>query len=172
MDDSRFSLTSDCGRIHIWKERGRRNHPSKIIESALFGNGGVLVWRGIMHDSHTDPNIFQGNSVTCVLYCTEILLPHIRLFSGVMGSLQRCQRYILSHSGCRTPVWRWMYSVHGLARKVPGPKSSEHMWDILRRRLTTRHQLPATIPELRLAQQEEWAAIHLQFIDNLVHSMN
>ncbi|GFV25871.1 transposable element Tc1 transposase [Trichonephila clavipes] len=31
-DESRFSLSSDSHRILIWRERGSRNHPSKIIE--------------------------------------------------------------------------------------------------------------------------------------------
>ncbi|GFT00015.1 transposable element Tcb2 transposase [Trichonephila clavipes] len=43
-DESRFSLSSDCHRILIWRERGSRNHPSNIIERDRYGGRGVLVW--------------------------------------------------------------------------------------------------------------------------------
>ncbi|GFY34944.1 HTH_Tnp_Tc3_2 domain-containing protein [Trichonephila clavipes] len=42
-DESRFSLSSDSHRILIWRERGRSNHPSNIIERDRYGGRGVLV---------------------------------------------------------------------------------------------------------------------------------
>ncbi|GFV11983.1 transposable element Tcb1 transposase [Trichonephila clavipes] len=52
-DESRFSLSSYCHRILIWRERGSRNHPSNIIERDRYGGRGVLVWGGIMLGSRT-----------------------------------------------------------------------------------------------------------------------
>ncbi|GFY30925.1 transposable element Tcb1 transposase [Trichonephila clavipes] len=61
-DESRFSLSSDSHRIHIWRERGSRNHPSNIIERDRYGGRGVLVWGGIMLGSRTDLHIFDAGS--------------------------------------------------------------------------------------------------------------
>ncbi|GFX65958.1 DDE_3 domain-containing protein [Trichonephila clavipes] len=47
----------------------------------------------------------------------------------------------------------------------------EHVWDFLGRRLAARTLPPVTIQELRLALQEEWAAMPHQLIDTLILSM-
>ncbi|GFW31819.1 transposable element Tcb1 transposase [Trichonephila clavipes] len=47
----------------------------------------------------------------------------------------------------------------------------EHVWGFLGRRLAARTLLPVTIRELRLALQDEWAAIPQQLIDTLILSM-
>ncbi|GFX58094.1 transposable element Tcb1 transposase [Trichonephila clavipes] len=123
-DESRFSLSSDCHRILIWRERGSCNHPSNIIERDRYGGRGVLVWGGIMLGSRTDLHIFDAGSVNGTRYCNEILLPYLRLFREAMG-----------------------------------------------RRLAARTLPPVTIRELRLALQDEWAAMPQQLIDTLILSM-
>ncbi|GFV97205.1 transposable element Tc3 transposase [Trichonephila clavipes] len=47
----------------------------------------------------------------------------------------------------------------------------EHVWDFLGRRLSARTLPPVTIRELRLALQDEWAAMPQQLIDTLILSM-
>lgn len=79
-DENRNSLTSYSGRIHTWREHWTRNHPANIIERDLFGGGGFLVYVNIMLGSHTDFPIFQGSSISSACYCTEVLLPQVRLF--------------------------------------------------------------------------------------------
>ncbi|GFU18248.1 transposable element Tcb1 transposase [Trichonephila clavipes] len=44
----------------------------------------------------------------------------------------------------------------------------EHVWDFLGRRLAARTLPPVTIRELRLALQDEWAAMPQQLIDTLI----
>ncbi|GFT10717.1 transposable element Tcb2 transposase [Trichonephila clavipes] len=84
-DESRLGLSSDSHRILIWRERGRCNHPSNIIERDRYGGRGVLVWGVIMLGSRTDLHIFDAGSVNGTRYCNEILLPYVRLFRGDMG---------------------------------------------------------------------------------------
>ncbi|GFT84797.1 transposable element Tcb2 transposase [Trichonephila clavipes] len=147
-DESRFSLSSDSHRILIWRERGSRNHPSNIIERDRYGGRGVLVWEGIMLGSRTDLHIFDAGSVNGTRYCNEILLPYVRLFRGSsFGSavpFHGRQCTMSSHSSCRTA---------------------------LRERLAARILPPVTIRELRLALQDEWAAMPQQLIDTLILSM-
>ncbi|GFT54308.1 transposable element Tc3 transposase [Trichonephila clavipes] len=57
-----------------------------------------------------------------------------------------------------------------LARS-PDLNSIEHVWDFLGRRLAVRTLPPVTIRELRLALQDEWAAMPKQLIDTLILSM-
>ncbi|GFV50447.1 transposable element Tcb2 transposase [Trichonephila clavipes] len=147
-DESRFSLSSDSHRILIWRERGSRNHPSNIIERDKYGGRGVLLWGGIMLDSRTDLHIFDAGSVNGTRYCNEILLPYVRLFRGAMG-LQFL--FMDDNAPCHRTV------------------ATEQLLES--RRLAARTLPPVTIRELRLALQDEWAAMPQQLIDTLILSM-
>ncbi|GFV44010.1 transposable element Tcb2 transposase [Trichonephila clavipes] len=147
-DESRFSLSSDSHRILIWRERGSRNHPSNIIERDRYGSRGVLVWGGIMLGSCTDLHIFDAGSVKGTRYCNEILLPYVRLFRGAMG-LQFI--FMDDNAPCHRTV------------------AAEQLLES--RRLAARTLPPVTIRELRLALQDEWAAMPQQLIGTLILSM-
>ncbi|GFW59306.1 transposable element Tcb2 transposase [Trichonephila clavipes] len=147
-DESRFSLSSDSHHILIWRERGSRNHPSNIIERDRYGGRGVLVWGGIMLGSRTDLHIFDAGSVNGTRYCNEILLPYVRLFRGAMG-LQFL--FMDDNAPCHRTV------------------AAEQLLES--RRLAACTLPPVTIRELRLALQDEWAAMPQQLIDTLILSM-
>ncbi|GFV72309.1 transposable element Tcb1 transposase [Trichonephila clavipes] len=141
-DESRFSLSSDSHRILIWRERGIHNHPSNINERDRYGGRGVLVWGGIMLGSRTDLNIFDAGSVNGTRYCNEILLPYVRLFEALWV--------------CSSFSWTTMHHVIAPAEQLS---------------LAARTLPPVMIRELRLALQDEWAAMPQQLIDTLILSM-
>ncbi|GFU58623.1 transposable element Tcb2 transposase [Trichonephila clavipes] len=173
-DESRFSLNSDSHRILIWRARGRRNHPSNIIKRDRYGGRGVLVWGGIMLGSRTDLHIFDAGSVNGTRYCNEILLPYVRLFRGAMG-LQFL--FMDDNAPChRTVAAEQLLESEAIERmdwpaRSPDLNTIEHVWDFLGRRLAARTLPPVTIRELRLALQDEWAAMPQQLIDTLILSM-
>ncbi|GFW25587.1 transposable element Tcb2 transposase [Trichonephila clavipes] len=173
-DESRFSLSSDSHRILIWRERGSRNHPSNIIERDRYGGRGVLVWGGIMLGSRTDLHIFDSGSVNGTRYCNEILLPYVRLFRGAMG-LQFL--FMDDNAPChRTVAAEQLLQSEDIERmdwpaRSPDLNPIEHVWDFLGKRLAARTLPPITIRELRLALQDEWAAMPQQLIDTLILSM-
>ncbi|GFU49936.1 transposable element Tcb2 transposase [Trichonephila clavipes] len=173
-DESRFSLSSDSHRILIWRERGSRNHPSNIIERDRYGGRGVLVWGGIMLGSRTDLHIFDAGSVNGTRYCNEILLPYVRLFRGAMG-LQFL--FMDDNAPChRTVAAEQLLESEDIERmdwpaRSPDLNPIEHVWGFLGRRLAARTLPPVTIRELRLALQDEWAAMPQQLIDTLILSM-
>ncbi|GFX21501.1 transposable element Tcb2 transposase [Trichonephila clavipes] len=172
--ESRFSLSSDSHRILIWRERGSRNYPSNIIERDRYGGHGVLVWGSIMLGSRTDLHIFDAGSVNGTRYCNEILLPYVRLFRGAMG-LQFL--FMDDNAPChRTVAAKQLLESEDIERmdwpaRSPDLNPIEHVWDFLDRRLTARTLPPVTIRELRLALQDEWAAMPQQLIDTLILSM-
>ncbi|GFU92415.1 transposable element Tcb2 transposase [Trichonephila clavipes] len=173
-DESRFSLSSDSHRILIWRERGSRNHPSNIIERDRYGGRGVLVWGGIMLGSRTGLHIFDAGSVNGTRYCNEILLSYVRLFRGAMG-LQFL--FLDDNAPChRTVAAEQLLESEDIERmhwpaRSPDLNPIEHVWDFLGRRLVARTLPPVTIRELRLALQDEWAAMLQQLIDTLILSM-
>ncbi|GFU72628.1 transposable element Tcb2 transposase [Trichonephila clavipes] len=171
-DESRFSLSSDSHRILIWRERGSRNHPSNIIERDKYGGRGVLVWGSIMLG--TDLHIFDTGSVNGTRYCNEILLPYVLFFRGAMG-LQflfmddnaPCHRTVAAEQLLESEVIERM----DWPARSPDLNPIEHVWDFLGRHLAARTLPPVTIRELRLALQDEWAAMPQQLIDTLILSM-
>ncbi|GFW44646.1 transposable element Tcb2 transposase [Trichonephila clavipes] len=173
-DESRFSLSSDSHRILIWRVRGSRNHPSNIIERDRYGGRGVLVWGGIMLGNRTDLHIFDAGSVNGTRYCNEILLPYVRLFRGAMG-LQFL--FMDDNAPChRTVAAEQLLENEDIERmdwpaRSPDLNPIEHVWDFLGRRLAACTLPPVTIRELRLALQDEWAAMPQQLIDTLILSM-
>ncbi|GFW26698.1 transposable element Tcb2 transposase [Trichonephila clavipes] len=172
--ESRFSLGSDSHRILIWRERGSRNDPSNIIERDRYGGRGVLVCGGIMIGSRTDLHIFDAGSVNGIRYCNKILLPYVRLFRGAMGLQFLFMDY---NAPChRTVADEQLLESEDIERmdwpaRSPDLNPIEHVWDFLGRRLAARTLPPVTIRELRLALQEEWAAMPQQLIDTLILSM-
>ncbi|GFW73745.1 transposable element Tcb2 transposase [Trichonephila clavipes] len=173
-DESRFSLSSNSHRILIWRERGSRNHPSNINERDRYGGRGVLVWGGIMLGSRTDLHIFDAGSVNGTRYCNEILLPYVRLFKGAMG-LQFL--FMDDNAPCHhTVAAEQLLESEDIERmnwpaRSPDLNPIEHVWDFLDRRLAARTLPPVTIRELRLALEDEWAAMPQQLIDNFILSM-
>ncbi|GFS96858.1 transposable element Tcb2 transposase [Trichonephila clavipes] len=173
-DESRFSLSSDSHRILIWREWGSRNHPSNIIKRDRYGGRGVLVWGGIMLGSRTDLHIFDAGSVNGTCYCNEILLPYVRLFRGAMGlQFLFMDDNAPSH---RTVAAEQLLESEDIGRMdwpalSPDLNPIEHVWDFLGRRLATRTLPPVMIRKLRLALQDEWAAMPQQLIDTLILTM-
>ncbi|GFW34249.1 hypothetical protein TNCV_384651 [Trichonephila clavipes] len=96
----------------------------------------------------TDLHIFDAGSVNGTRYCNEILLPYV-LFRGAMG-LQFL--FMDDNAPCHRTV------------------AAEQL-TALRERLAARTLPPVTIRELRLALQDEWAAMPQQLIVTLILSM-
>ncbi|GFU01673.1 transposable element Tcb2 transposase [Trichonephila clavipes] len=174
-DESRFSLSSDSHRILIWRERGSRNHPSNIIERDRYGGRGVLVWGGIMLGSRTESftSSTQVQSTGPVIV-TRFFFHMCVFFRGAMG-LQFL--FMDDNAPCHRTVAAEQLLESEDIERMDWPARSldlnpiEHVWGFLGRRLAARTLPPVTIRELRLALQDEWAAMPQQLIDTLILSM-
>ncbi|GFV91949.1 transposable element Tcb1 transposase [Trichonephila clavipes] len=133
-DENRFSLSSDSHRILIWRER----------EAAII------------------PRTSLKGTVNATRYCNEILLPYVRVFRGAMG-LQFL--FMDDNAPChRTVAAEKLLDSEDIERmdwpaRSPDLNTIEHVWDFVGRRLAARTLPPVTIRELRLALQDEWAAM-------------
>ncbi|GFV44879.1 transposable element Tcb2 transposase [Trichonephila clavipes] len=120
------------------------------------------------------PRTSLKGTVNGTRYCKEILLPYVRLFRSAMG-LQFL--FIDDNAPChRTVAAEQLLESEDIERmdwpaRSPDLNPIEHVWDFLDRRLAARTLPPVTIRELRLALQDEWAAMPQQLIDTLILSM-
>ncbi|GFU93372.1 transposable element Tc1 transposase [Trichonephila clavipes] len=134
-DESRFSLSSDSHRILIWRERGSRNHPSNIIERDRHGGRGVLVWEA-----------------SCLIVVPTFTSSTQFLF---MDDNAPCHRTVAAEQLLESEDIERM----DWPARSPDLNPIEHVWDFLGRRLAACTLPPVTIRELRLALQDEWAAM-------------
>ncbi|GFX05704.1 transposable element Tcb2 transposase [Trichonephila clavipes] len=124
--------------------------------------------------SRTDLHIFDAGSVNGTRYCNEFLLPYVRLFRGTMGlqflSMDDNAPY---HHTVASEQFLKSEDIERMDRPARSPDLTpiEHVFDFLGRRLAARTLPPVTIRELRLALQDEWAAMPQQLIDTLILSM-
>ncbi|GFU77727.1 transposable element Tcb2 transposase [Trichonephila clavipes] len=139
-----------------------------------------------MLGSRTDLHIFDAGSVNGTRYCNEILLPYVRLFRGaIRGSVSGRPRgamglqfpFMDDNAPChRTVAAEQLLESEDIESmdwpaRSPDLNPIEHVWDFLGRHLAARTLPPVTIRELRLALQDEWAAMPQQLIDTLILSM-
>ncbi|GFV20858.1 transposable element Tc1 transposase [Trichonephila clavipes] len=127
-----------------------------------------------MLGNRTDLHIFDAGSANGNRSCNEILLPYVRLFRNAMG-LQFL--FMDDNAPChRTVAAEQLSESEDIARmhwpaRSPDLNPIEHVWYFLGRRFAARTLTPVTFRELRLALQDEFAAMPQQLIDTLILSM-
>ncbi|GFV76529.1 transposable element Tcb2 transposase [Trichonephila clavipes] len=85
LDESRFSLSSDCRRQLICRESGTAYRPENIQEEDQYPTCSIMVWAGIMINGRTRLHVVANGNLTGQQYIDEVLLPHVRLFRGAVG---------------------------------------------------------------------------------------
>ncbi|GFU66326.1 transposable element Tcb2 transposase [Trichonephila clavipes] len=84
-DESRFSLSSDCGRQLIWSESGTAYRPENIQEKDRYPICSIMVWAGIIINGRPCLHVVANGTMTGQRYIDKVLLPHNRLFRGAVG---------------------------------------------------------------------------------------
>ncbi|GFW70694.1 transposable element Tcb2 transposase [Trichonephila clavipes] len=172
-DESRFSLSSDCRRQLIWRESGTA-YRQKISGKDRYPSCGIMVWAGIMINGRTRQHVVANGTMTGQLYIDEVLLPHVRLFRGVVGDKfvfmddnATCHRTLavqdcLDSEGIQRLVW---------PARSPDLNPIENVWDALGRQVAGRNYTPTNKNTLIRALTEEWDKLPQQLLDNVVQSM-
>ncbi|GFV53381.1 transposable element Tcb2 transposase [Trichonephila clavipes] len=168
-----FSLQSDPCRTLIWRAPGIRYHQENTIERHRYGGAGWLIWGGIILCSKTDLHV-QSVTITGHIYRDVILEQHVHLFRGAMGAeflfmddnslLYRVN--IVDECLQSEDMTRMDWPAYS-----PDLNPTEHVWDMLGRRIAAHQPPPICLPELRRALLDEWCNIPQDQIDNFILSM-
>ncbi|GFV35819.1 transposable element Tcb1 transposase [Trichonephila clavipes] len=158
-DESRFSLSSDCRRQLIWRESGTAYHPENIQEKDRYPTCSIMVWAGIMINGRTRLHVVANGTMTGQRYIDEVLLPHVRLFCGVVGDKLV---FMDDNATChRTLAVEDCLDSEGIQRLVRPARSRdlnpiENVWDALGRQVDGRNYPPINKNTLIRALTEEW----------------
>ena len=172
-DESRYILERQDGRQRVRRLRGENLRDDCVQESRQGGGGSVMVWGGIHHGGKTELVVPEEN-VNAAMY-RDILenhcLPHARQVYGNNFRLQddnarphraNAVRQFLEAEGVEQLEW---------PACSPDMNPIEHAWDVIGRAINERDNAPETLQELAEALTEEWNALPLDVINNLVDSM-
>ncbi|GFW44881.1 transposable element Tcb2 transposase [Trichonephila clavipes] len=173
-DESRFSLSSDCRRQLIWRKSGTAYRPENIQEKDRYPTCNIMVRAGIMINGRTSLHVVVNGTMTGQRYIDEVLLPHVRLFRGVVGDKfvfmddnATCHRTLavqdcLDSEGIQRLVW---------PARSPDLNLIENVWDALGRQVAGRNYPRTNKNTLIRALTEEWDKLPQQLLDNVVQSM-
>ncbi|GFW76448.1 transposable element Tcb2 transposase [Trichonephila clavipes] len=139
-----------CREHRNWRDNewGRVHFTDESRFSLSSDSHRILIWREREAAIIPRTSLKGTGSVNGTRYCNEILLPYVRLFRGAMGL-----QFLFMDDNA--PCYRTV--------------AAEQLLES--RRLAARIVPPVTIRELRLALQDEWAAMPQQLIDTLILSM-
>ncbi|GFW91026.1 transposable element Tc3 transposase [Trichonephila clavipes] len=145
-----------CREHRNWRDNewGRVLFTDESSFSLSSDSHRILIWRERRNRNHPS-NIIERNR-------------------GAMG-LQFL--FMDDNASCHRTVAAEQLLESGNIERMDWPAGSpnlnpiEHVWNVLGRRLAARTFSPVTIRELRLALQDEWAAMPQQLIDTLILSM-
>ncbi|GFU32513.1 transposable element Tc1 transposase [Trichonephila clavipes] len=133
-----------------------------------------MVWAGIMINGRTRLHVVANGTMRGQRYIDEVLLPHVRLFRGVVGDKfvfmddnATCHRTLavqdcLDSEGIQRLVW---------PARSPDLNPIENVWDALERQVAGRNYPPTNKNPLIRALTEEWDKLPQQLLDNVVQSM-
>ena len=166
-------LTSNDGRIKVWRRAGERFADCCTDRVTSFNGGSVMVWGGISLRGKTNLVIIEGN-LNALRYRDEILdpvaIPYLRNL-GPNAILQddnarphraRIITEYLQNLGVERMEWPAM---------SPDLNPIEHLWDQLGRAVYARVTHGTTLADLKQMLVEEWDAMPQQNVAKLVSSM-
>ncbi|GFY04143.1 transposable element Tcb2 transposase [Trichonephila clavipes] len=127
-----------------------------------------------MLNGRTELHIFDRGSVTGDRYYDEVLLLHVRLFRGAIGT-----DFIFMDDNARphrTLAVEELLESKYITRMdwpaySPDLNSIEHVWDTLGRRFTACLHHPENTQQLKQMLTEEWALLPQEILHQLVLSM-
>ena len=172
-DESRFLLVRVDGRVRVRRLQGERLRDDCIQETVQGGGGSVMIWGGIHYGGRTPLVVPEGN-VNAVVYrdiLQNVCIPHARAVYGANFVLQ--DDNATPH---RARIINTFLETEGVTRigwpsRSPDMNPIEHIWDDMGRALRDRDVQPTNLDELTVALREEWDALPLEKINNLIDSM-
>ena len=172
-DESRFNLSTNDGRIRVWRRRGERYADATVREHDRYGGGSVMVWGGINHHQRTPLYRVDGN-LTGIRYRDEILRP---LVIPALQAIGPNAVLMDDNAPChRARIVNNFIQAHNVTRMVwpavsPDMNPIQHVWDILGRRVRENQPPAANRDALFQQLQQEWQQIPQADLRRLLRSM-
>ncbi|GFV71111.1 transposable element Tcb2 transposase [Trichonephila clavipes] len=160
-----LKTTEMCSRRH-GGGRVRRKGPISVCS--------IMVWTSIIINGRTRLHVVANGTLTGHRHIDEVLLPHVRLFRGVVGDTfvfmddnATCHRTLdvqdcLDSEGMQRLLW---------PARSPDLNLIERVWDALGRQVAGRNYPPTNRNTLIHVLTEEWDKLPQQLLDNVVQSM-
>ena len=181
------------GKVRVWRRKGTAYNPQNIIPNYSDSKLSVMFWAAITYNDrtpliairrrgrHERTSTQDRGGLNSQQYISDILeavlLPFWRSIHGWIADMEFMQDGSKVHRATRVLKWfrRRRIVLMPWPARSPDLNPIENCWQILKRRLTKRwHKAgrrPTTRAELIAQTQEEWNAIPLEAINNLVDSM-
>ncbi|GFX71077.1 transposable element Tcb2 transposase [Trichonephila clavipes] len=74
-NESRFNLSSEANRVHVWRPRGERLNPDFALQGPTAPTADVMVWGVIAYNTRSPLVLIRG-TMTAQRHVHDILQPH------------------------------------------------------------------------------------------------
>ena len=174
-DKAKINCIGSHGRKWTWKRAGEGLSDRLVEETVKFGGGSVILWGYMTWEGVGFACRIEGK-MDADLY-VQILEEELQQTLGFFDKSQEDiifqQDNDLKHTSRKAKKW---FEDHEFEVMVWPPQSPdlnpiEHLWFILKRRLTEYPELPKGILELWEHIQVEWDKIEIAQCQELIESM-
>ncbi|GFW76407.1 transposable element Tcb2 transposase [Trichonephila clavipes] len=98
-DETRFNLSSDDNRVHVWRPHCERLNPAFALQRHTAPTAGVMVWDAIAYNTRS-PLVLIHRTMTAQRYVQDILQAHD------LSLMQRLPGAIFLQDNARPPTAR------------------------------------------------------------------
>ncbi|GFU41419.1 transposable element Tcb2 transposase [Trichonephila clavipes] len=169
-EESHFSVIIYWGHQLLWRERGTRYSQKFVCERDLYYPD-VMLWAAILHNGRTQLHMSELGSVTSQWYFRKVVLDHIRIFRGAVGSdFLFMEDNAWAHRSVEVPDTLQYVNIHHTHCPAYSPNLNpiKYAWNALRRRFAQRIIPPHTVQELKTTFRKTEDNAHQGLLDCLV----
>lgn len=173
-DETRVSLRGPDGRQRVWRRQGERYAQCCFSPKVPFGGGSRLFWGGISYEARTEIVPIPPPALTAERYVHDILEQYVVPFAHDIRP-----DFVLMHDNARPHSAALVtdYLINEGITTMEWPAKSpdlnpiEHFWDVVKRKVRARNEVPHTLAALERMVREEWQNIPQIMVQYFIQGM-